>query len=267
MTFGRHENFEINEIVSTTFSIWSKNFLHFFAIYFVCALPIFILQMALFLESGVTGSSYQSLLATGSPQYMDFGGAMALRLVVIFVLSVVSYVLVNGAVTYSVLKLLDGRDTTSVQAIMVALRYVVPLLLISILSSTLVGLGMLLVVVPGIIVAIILSVAVPACVTERLGVLEAMGRSARLTKEFRWKTFFALAVLLAVLIILQIGVSFVLSLAFAGVSLSLFAQQLLDLVFAAIFQPLLPIATAVLYVKLIGIKEGRPASELADAFD
>src|SRR5690348_8346723 len=63
-------------------------------------------------------------------------------------------------------------------------------------------LGFLLLVVPGIILLLVWSVAVPAAVVERTGVSASFGRSRALTRDRRWRIFgtFFVAGLLASLI-------------------------------------------------------------------
>jgi uncharacterized membrane protein len=79
-----------------------------------------------------------------------------------------------------------------------------PLVGLGILVALGVLLAAILLVVPGIILSIIWSVAFPACVVERLGPIRSLGRSAALTKGNRWKLFglFLLIVFGAVVIAL-----------------------------------------------------------------
>ena len=62
-----------------------------------------------------------------------------------------------------------------------------------------VGIGFLLLIVPGVILLVMFSVAVPACVVERLGAFASLRRSASLTTGCRWQLF-GLYVLLFLLV-------------------------------------------------------------------
>ena len=70
-----------------------------------------------------------------------------------------------------------------------------------------VGIGFVLLIVPGIIATVMFSVAVPVCVVERLGAVASMQRSAALTAGYRWPLFWLYVVLALVvwmtLLILQ----------------------------------------------------------------
>ncbi len=64
-----------------------------------------------------------------------------------------------------------------------------PLFVMAVLSGAAIGLGLILLVVPGALLYVIWAVAGPALVEERLGPLEALRRSRGLTRRARWKVF------------------------------------------------------------------------------
>lgn len=59
----------------------------------------------------------------------------------------------------------------------------------SLLVALGIGLGMMLLLVPGLILMVSWSVTTPALVVERLGPVEAIGRSRELTRDYRWPIF------------------------------------------------------------------------------
>jgi uncharacterized membrane protein len=73
-----------------------------------------------------------------------------------------------------------------------------PLIGLSILWAIGVGIGFMLLIVPGVIFLMKWAVAVPALVVERGGIFAAFTRSAELTKGARWKIF-GLSLLLLVI--------------------------------------------------------------------
>ncbi|MDP9421941.1 MAG: hypothetical protein M3Q19_03755 [Pseudomonadota bacterium] len=67
-----------------------------------------------------------------------------------------------------------------------------PLVGLSLVTSVATTLGMLLLIIPGLMLMTAWSVAAPALIEERLGVIEAIERSNELTRGSRWKIFLLL---------------------------------------------------------------------------
>lgn len=107
--------------------------------------------------------------------------------------------LVQGALVRATIAYSDGQRASFSQCIGTGLAVAVPLIGLSILMLLGMMAGFALLLVPGIILFIMWSVAVPALVSEGTGVIGAFGRSRTLTKGGRWKIF-GLFVLLLVLV-------------------------------------------------------------------
>ncbi|TYC53676.1 hypothetical protein FMN50_14620 [Rhodobacterales bacterium] len=148
-----------------------------------------------------------------------------------------------------------------------ALSSIAPLAILSIVATFLAALGFVFFVVPGIWIYGVFAVMAPAVVIERAG-FGGLGRSARLTKEYRWPIIgaFLLALVCAVLInvvsLLVVGlitgiggvVGMVISvIIFAGLS--------------AIGAGLISIVTSLIYARLREIKEGVSVDQIAAVFD
>ena len=84
-----------------------------------------------------------------------------------------------------------------------ALAVIGPVLGVAILATLATGLATILLIIPGLIVAIMLYVAIPVAVIERPGVMESLGRSVELTKGYRWQLFFVFLVIIGVVIAIQ----------------------------------------------------------------
>ena len=144
------------------------------------------------------------------------------------------------------------------------------LLGISILVGFGVAIGFMLLIVPGIILALRWAVAVPACVVENKGPLESMRRSAELTKGHRWKIFgiWVLIAIVAVVVLIIAGT-------LAGLGVVAAPQGLGRVVIAAVISLILTaIVTAYSYVlntmiyhDLRTVKEGVGTEEIAAVFD
>src|SRR5258708_6163912 len=77
----------------------------------------------------------------------------------------------------------------------------------AILAGLGIAFGMVLLIVPGLILATMWAVAIPIAVVEKMGATASLSRSAALTRERRWRVFGAVFVsgLLAVLVGAAIG--------------------------------------------------------------
>ena len=122
-------------------------------------------------------------------------------------------------------------------------------------------LGCMVVLVPGIILAAMFAVAVPAAVVEQLGPFASLGRSRALTKGHRWRIF-GIAVLLFVIALIGDGVAGVLRLMLGGM-LGGLAGFAINAVVAAYWS----VAGVVMYHDLRVAKEGMDTGRIAAVFD
>lgn len=115
-------------------------------------------------------------------------------------------VLYTGYVVKLVQDVRDGRRDHSVAELFEsAAPYIGTLILNGILAAIGIGIGLALLIVPGLILITIWAVVAPAIVVEGAGVIEAFGRSRDLVRGNGWPVFGAIVI--AYLIVL--GVSFV----------------------------------------------------------
>lgn len=111
----------------------------------------------------------------------------------IFVLSM----LAQGALVRATIAASEGKTASFAQSAAAGLSVALPLVGLALLTGIALMAGFTLLFVPGVIFALMWTVATPVLVEERLGVLETFGRSAELTKGARWKI---LGLLLMVLV-------------------------------------------------------------------
>jgi len=204
-----------------------------------------------------------------------FGGlaAIAIALVTI-VVAVLLSMITQGALVRATVAYSEGRKASFGESAMAGLSVALPLFLLGILSSLGIALGFILLIVPGVMLYVMWSVAAPALVEERLGPVEALGRSRDLTRGARWKIFGLTLVVLVVYwlfsaLIGVLGVMF-----YGGVqNFAEMATQGLPigyLVFSALIQTITAAVWGViqtsLYVELRNWKDGPPTEQLADIF-
>jgi len=151
---------------------------------------------------------------------------------------------------------LEGRRAELKDVMTVAGRKTLPVILALILVSMGAGLGSLLFVVPGIILMLMWSAAIPALVVEGGGVFAALRRSRALTRGNRWRIL-GLVIVVFVLILLVEGVILVplgvLTRGGAGASLPVL---LVAAAFSFAISLAMSVGSAALYVQLREIKGG-----------
>lgn len=152
------KQFTVGNIFSRSFDIFGKYFPFMLAIGFLTALPTVLIEA-----------------------YPEHTGLVLLVPLVNMVLTMV----LQGVVVYGVFQHLTGQRISVDASVAVAFRRLGWLLLLAVVTGLAVGLAFLMLIVPGIIVAIMLWVAVPVTVVEKGGVAHAMQRSAELTKGNR----------------------------------------------------------------------------------
>ncbi len=124
----------------------------------------------------------------------------------------------QGIVVYGVFQHLTGQRMVFADSVNVAMRCFFPLLLTSIAVGLLTMVGYLLLVIPGVIIALMMWVAVPVVIVERGGVGHALQRSKDLTTGFRLRIFM-LNLVLGVIMILAVGVQFGMTAMLTGMGL------------------------------------------------
>lgn len=129
--------------------------------------------------------------------------------------------------------------------------------------------GMILLIVPGVILAVMWVVAPPVMILEDRGVFGSLGRSAELTKGSRWAIF---AILLIFWVVMLVGMTTLgggLGFA-AGASRMMSAVSMLQIVLGAVGGAVMLVAINALYVaiysELRDVKEGGTEQALSDVF-
>jgi hypothetical protein len=160
----------VGEILDTSFSLYRRHFGALATVSLVCTgLP---LVLRLFVEAA--------------------GGLFAhLTLAMVYVLSLVVLSLIaTGATVFIVSESYLGRPLTAREALRRATPYMGRILIASLLMALVIGLGFLLMVIPGIILGVGLAVAIPAVVLETgQSASGALSRSWELTRGSRWRIF------------------------------------------------------------------------------
>jgi len=220
-----------------------------------------------------------SLILSGAPYFLmllvplTFGaepGAAGAVSIVALLLVVGAGLVLQAAITRASIDDLSGKGVSIGAALSAGVAVALPLLGFGILFGIGVVLGMLLLIVPGIYLALRWAAAGPIIVVERIGVFKAMGRSATLTENHRWAIFgmFLLYVVFAVI------VQFLIAMVIPGAGAAMMGLPgdvgVLALVALVVFQTFSSIVgtvgIAAIYFELRQIKEGVNVSELTNVF-
>lgn len=245
--------FSIQRVINRTLSPLGSNPLVFFGISFLFA--------------GVGGAIaivLQSLLVTGSPSV-----GVVLGVVMGFVIPVIASALNQGALIFAAVKSYRNEKASLGESISKALPHLVPLIAISLLMTLGLGLGFLLLVIPGVILLVFWSVTVPSRVVEKTGIIRSFGRSRDLARGHFWP----ILGLMVIVFIASMIIGAVFSL-FTGMSVGLdgtpetigVAAIIFTLLSNTITGALYASGAASLYYELRTVKEGAMVDEIADVF-
>ncbi len=165
--------------------------------------------------------------------------------VVALLLSLVATTLFTGMVVELVADVQDGRRDHSVGELLSAVTPVLgQLILVGIVVGVCVVVGLILIIVPGLILITIWSVAAPVVVLERPGVFASLGRSRELVRGNGWQVFGVIFVLFVAILIVTTGIE--LAADSAGTGAGLVAR----VVVGVLTGPISALAQAVLYFDL-----------------
>lgn len=166
----------------------------------------------------------------------------------------------TGAVVYTVFQRMRGRNPGMGDSLRVGLSQLGAVVGVAILQGLATLLGMMLCIIPGIIFAVMYSLAVPVAVEERPGIGQSMHRSADLTDNHRWEIFWVLAAF--ILLVFGLG-------AVAGLLASLNKALEIGLTVAleVLAVGLSATAYTVMYYRLRSLKESLDVDQIASVFD
>jgi uncharacterized membrane protein len=183
-------------------------------------------------------------------------------------------ILAQGALVRVTVAYSDGESVAFGDAALAGLRKIVPLFVLVFLMAIAIGFAALLLLVPGMILYVVWSVAAPVLVAENTGVFGALGRSAALTKGARWSIFGLQLILLLVLYAIVAVAGIVAIFAVGGVQNLAAAQASgpgsLSTILSAAFNTVsITFAAAIqtaLYVELRDWKDGPATAALGEIF-
>jgi hypothetical protein len=251
--------FSAGNVISRAFGVTTKNFLTFFIIALLVMGPILVINHML--GVGEVDISYEEIEVGGSTLRVAKASQVSpAKQVLGMILSTVGQSVLAGALAFGVFQSLRGNRPSVGDCISRGFARLLPIVGVSIVFGLCVGLGMLLLIVPGAMIACAWYVCVPVTTVEKLGVGASLTRSADLTRGNRWSIFgmFVLIFLLAIAVTMLLGGVFASLGAVVGAVL-----MGVVLIFIAIYSGTL---SAVCYHDLRATKEGVTTDDLVKVF-
>lgn len=249
----------VGGIVSNSFSILFRNIV---AVMIVAFIPSLIALLFSVMTNGVgltLGVADAGTIGMGSPTLIIAG------IVVQFAIQGLTIALLVQLAYDAKL----GEKITPVAYIGPAIKAIIPIMVLSTVIAILAGIGFVLLIIPGLYIYAVFCVTTPAVMIERAG-FGAMGRSAALTKEYRWPIIGVLIILGICTVGLSVVVSFVVAtivpmigLNAAGFGVGIVLYALVN----GLTYGLSGIGAALIYARLREIKEGISVDKLAAVFD
>ncbi|MCH2077816.1 MAG: hypothetical protein MK180_13235 [Rhodobacteraceae bacterium] len=260
----------VGKIISESFSILFSNFVKVLILGFLAT-------FAGFLVNGLI-SGFDA--AAGIPDPTSAGDAtqMAAGSIVSVIVNVLSYALVTAMLIQLAYDAKLGRKGSIGDYISGALPALFPIVVLSIVVSILSGIGALALIIGALWVYAVFYVFAPAAVIEGTG-FGSLGRSAGLTKEYRWPIVGLFLVMFIIVFILQLVVGgAIAAVLFASVDtlttlengISTGSIIIFGLIVSLIYglaYGLSGIAVALVYARLREIKEGVAVDQIASVFE
>jgi hypothetical protein len=184
-------------------------------------------------------------------------GGAALWGLLSIVLGLIGTFWVQGALTFAVDDVRDGRiDTTIGELYRRTQPFLVALVVAGVLAGLGIGIGLLLFIVPGLYLISRWALIVPTIVLEKRSAGEAFKRSSELTEGHRWTVLGVVVVVLIVSVVIS-GITR----AILGIVLPTFLEAWLgSLVAHCITTPFVALAFTIMYFQLARVAEPQPAT-------
>jgi hypothetical protein len=162
--------------------------------------------------------------------------------------SLVAAFLLQAALVKAVQDVRDGRVDMSVgETVSAARPYLWSVMGASLLAGIAIGIGLILVIVPGLFLITIWAVIVPVIVIEQSGALASFGRSRELVRGRGWHVFGTLVIVYVILLVVNI----VLGLIFSALP-HVLGSGLSSVISGTLISPFIALVVTLVYYRLVG---------------
>jgi hypothetical protein len=184
--------------------------------------------------------------------YLVLSAAAGVALVLLFWALSILY---QGMVVELVQDIQDGRRDHSIGQLLRSVDQVFwPLVGVSILLAIGIGIGFVLLIIPGLVLLVIWSVVAPVTVLERPGVFAAFGRSRELVRGNGWNVFGVIVLVFVIVFLVSIAAGIATS------GLGSVGRALVQWAVNSAIAPIAALSASVLYFELRGTPAGSAAA-------
>ncbi len=258
VAYSAAPRFEMGRVAKRTFSVVSDNLATFALLSLMPSVVLAALSLG--------GNLFED--SAGQPTLPDLDVLAWFALGGLVYLA--SGVILQAAVVHGAVVSLNGRRASFADCLSTGLKNLVPLVLIGLLMLFGIFAGMILLIVPGIMLLVMWSVAAPACVVERTGVFGALSRSRELTRGHRWAIFGLYVAVIILMIIISVvfeGLTGIGTLTEVAATAPSIVEIVGGMVSTMITSIIGSTFAASMYYELRQIKEGIGPEALAAVFD
>lgn len=147
-----------------------------------------------------------------------------------------------GLAVKSAFDIFEGRKVNVKSNLILVFKLLKDILSVSFLTGVLIVSGIILFIFPGIIMAVIFNLSIPALISERLGVFRSLKRSRDLTDGAWWKTF-----LLLTAVFILLAAAYLSAELLTTVLRSSIAKTMATIIAISLVEPIYPISISNLY--------------------
>src|SRR2546422_1951931 len=237
---GISRELSLGENISKTFEVYRREFAKYFVLFAIVGVIVQVVttlaQQAIVLPTLPVNPTSEQV----SSWFAALFGAFFLLIGAIFIVNIVFSTIAEGSAIKLASEQITKGEANLGAAIKLAISRLLSIWALSIIVVIIVFLGTLALVVPGIMLAIMFSLALPVPLLENKGVTESMGRSRQLVSH-RWGKTFGTFLVLGI-------IGLIASLIFSAITAPLgIIAPVVNGILSALYQPLFPILLAVYY--------------------
>ena len=230
----------LGEVITKTFELYRRNFVSYFILFLVVEAIFGILtavvQRAANLPALGSNPTSQQVMdwLSGSLGTLIFSGLL------LFVVAIIVFPVAYGAAIRMASEEIQGRKTDIMASASFAAGKLLSIWAASIIVGIIVFLGLIALIIPGIILAIMFLLVLPVILIENVGVITSLSRSRELVSR-RWLLTFATFLVLGIVVLIISAVLGLLSAPFGS------ASGFVGTLLGAFTAPIFPIAFTVYY--------------------
>lgn len=252
------KSLSILDILDRSFSIYSARIEKFFTIFLLINIINTFLFRAILNLMLPPNLPHDSVSTSNLLNWLiNYGASVVLTISILFIIAWLTTNIGNGLIICYISEIIEGRRAGMRRSLNRMPHLFSRIIATNMITGVLTVLGFILLVFPGLIVALIFSLSIPALIIEDLGIFCSMRRSKELTDGMWWKT---LKLLLAASIILIVAylLAETLGILFYRSYRQMLLREVIRLIIVSLAEPIYPIGITQYYYELRRWKIKRP---------